>query len=692
MSGAEQKTPARAPGLSASPASLSAWRDRLAAPARFSPFADALRALSPLGNRPKKSAAHELSYRPDIDGLRAIAVLGVILLHAGVEQLPGGFLGVDVFFVISGYLVHLQISSRLRERRFSPPDFYGRRLRRTFPALYAISAATLAAGLFVLMPGDLDALARSAAAAALGVSNILFAAQTGYFDHDAITKPLLHTWSLGVEEQFYLISPLIPFALRNLSARARGIALIVLLVVDLAFCVFVQSLVPAITFFMMPPRFWEFLIGALVAEGFAPKTANRWIAEAVAVLALLSLLLSMLWISGAAAHPGLVTLVPCAATAALIHIGTFRKTLVTRLLSAPPLVFCGLISYSLYLWHWPLIVFARYLDLPESPAAVALGALLLFFLSVISWKYIEQPFRDPASPLRRRAAPILGSWLVILLGMSGALVSARGLPGRFSPRIAAITSYYDYAKRRDFREGTCFITSGYGSARYFDRGLCLTPSASQPNYLLIGDSHAAHLWAGFSRVFRKVHILQATASGCKPLLATQGLRYCVDLMHEALVDFLPAAKLDGVIFSAAWDAEDAAPLKATIDYAREFAPHVIVLGKIPSYDVALPALLGRSLVEHRPDLVYEHTSDYSKQVDSALAPAIGAENFVSLVDLLCSNGHCLTYAASDDVPLQFDDSHLTTEGSIVVAQRLAKLSAFAPLVDGVPARTGLRDR
>ena len=623
----------------------------------------------------------ESSYRADIDGLRAIAVLGVILLHAGATGLSGGFLGVDVFFVISGYLVHQQIVTRLRERNFSLFAFYGRRLRRTFPALYFVSAVTLAVGALILMPGDLDALARSAAAAALGVSNLLFAAQSGYFDHDAITKPLLHTWSLGVEEQFYLISPLIPFAIRGLSAAARGGLLLALLVIDLAFCVVLQRLIPEITFFMMPPRLWEFLIGALIAEGFMPAIRSRWIAELVAAAALAGLLLSMVWVSGNAAHPGLVTLVPCLATAALIHVGGTSKTFITRLLGAAPLAFCGLISYSLYLWHWPLVVLAQYEDLPASPTAFGFGAVLLLALSVLSWKYIETPFRDPASPLRRHAASILGSSLLVLLAVSGGVVGARGLPQRFSPRIAAITSYYDYGERRDFREGTCFITSKYGSARDFDQSECLQTSATQPNYLLIGDSEAAHLWAGFSKVFRNVHFLQATASGCKPLLGTRGLGYCVDLMRQTLNDYLPTAKLDGVIFSAAWKREDAAALKTTLDYTSKFVPHVIVLGKIPSYEADLPDLLGRSLAEHRPNLVREREAPYSKELDAALETVIDPSHFVSLVDLLCPENRCLVYA-SENVPLQFDRSHLTTEGSIVVAEKLARLAPFAALVEG----------
>lgn len=622
----------------------------------------------------------ESSYRADIDGLRAIAVLSVIFMHAGFGLFRSGFLGVDIFFVISGYLVHRLITDRLRGGGFSLFDFYGRRLRRTLPALYLVVATTLAVGTFILMPGDLDALARSAIAASLSMSNILFATQAGYFDHDAITKPLLHTWSLGVEEQYYLLAPLISFALCGLSQPARRIALVSLFAASFIVCVVLQSLFPDVTFFLMPPRLWEFLMGSLVADGL-PKITRRWMAEAASALALSLLLISMIGFSEWNPNPGLITLAPCLATAALIHIGASARTAVTRLLSASPLVFCGLISYSLYLWHWPMIVFAGYINLPASPAVLPAGAILLFALSFLSWKFIEQRFRDPASPLRWHAAPILVAGISALAASSSVIIAARGFPARFPSNIAAIASYYDYVNRRDFREGTCFISSKYARADVFDRKACLAASATKPNYLLIGDSHAAHLWPGLSKVFPNIHILQATASGCKPTLATHGLRYCTDLMHSMLVDFLPSAGIDGVIFSAAWKETDVAPLKETVDYAKKWVPNVIVVGNIPTYDFALSDLLSRSLAENRPDLVTQSRSRYPALVDGLLKAAIDPHNYVSLIDLLCPGSHCLVYA-SDRAPLQFDHSHLTTEGSILLAHKFAELRLFAPLVEG----------
>jgi peptidoglycan/LPS O-acetylase OafA/YrhL len=621
------------------------------------------------------------SYRADIDGLRAVAVLGVILLHAGFESLRGGFLGVDVFFVISGFLVHQQVATRLEAKTFSLFAFYGRRIRRTFPALYLVAAICLIAGAIWLMPGDFNALSRSVIAAGLGVSNIFFATQTGYFDHSAITKPLLHTWSLGVEEQFYLVAPLIPFAIRHLSKEARCAVLFALFALDLVFCIIVQHIIPDITFFMMPPRLWEFLLGSLVAEGAFPTLRRQWMAELAGALALAVLVASMLLISGEAAHPGLVTLAPCLATALLIHLGGTSPSRANRLLGLTPLAFCGLISYSLYLWHWPIIVYAHYCDLTLTPTVYAIGAVLLFALSFLSWKWVETPFRDPASFFKQQSAPILLCSLCGLTAGSVFVIQDRGVPSRFTPEVAAVTSYYDYANRRDFREGTCFITTKYGSARAFDRDLCLHLSTREPNYLLIGDSHGAHLWAGFSQVFAKINLLQATASGCKPMLDTTGLRYCVDIINAALKDFVPHAKLDGIVFAAAWKLEDFDRLKATIAYAKRFVPKVILLGDIPAHESDLPSLLGVSLIEHRPEPVTDNLTLYPWLIDAQFRSAFDATTFVSLVDILCPEHHCIVYAGKD-IPLQFDTSHLTTEGSILVAKKLATLPQFAPLVAG----------
>jgi peptidoglycan/LPS O-acetylase OafA/YrhL len=619
-----------------------------------------------VGSQPAPSATF---HRTDIDGLRALAVTAVICLHAGVAAVSGGFLGVDVFFVISGYLIHKDLTGRLHAGAFAPLAFYGRRMRRTLPALYFVTICTLGATWFVFLPGDFDAAARSAAATALSVSNFLFLGQVGYFDHDALSKPLLHTWSLGVEEQFYLFAPLISLALFRVGKRWRPWIYVLLLASTFALCMVVRTAKPAAAFYMMPPRAWEFLLGCAVADGVVPAVRSRFVGEALTTAALSALVAALFLVAEDSAHPGLPTLVPCLATAAIIHTGGTYRSFVARCLGAPPIALVGLMSYSLYLWHWPLLALARYLEIATTPALAVAFAGLLLAVSILSWRYVERPFRAQGTPLRRRAGPILAGGLISLLVASGGIVLARGVPDRFPADVAKVASYYDYADRRQFREGSCFLTTRFGSMASFDKATCLNRSDHKPNYLLIGDSLAAHLWIGLSTVFPDVNILQATASGCKPTLDTHGPGYCVDLMTYALRDFLPKAHLDGVVMSGNWVFEDPASLAATVTYAKRYTPLVVVLGMIPVHDMELPNLLARSLTAHRPDLVLEHQLDYTWDIEAAIEQAVGPKNYMSLLEPLCPARKCVVYA-SPSVPLQFDKSHLTSEGSVYLARQL----------------------
>ena len=348
-------------------------------------------------------AARPRSYRPDIDGLRAVAVVAVILTHVGMPGFAGGFVGVDVFFVISGYLIYRDLIRRLAEGRLSLVGFYGRRMRRTLPALYLVCAVTLAGAALLMMPGDFDELARSMIAAVCLVPNIFYLAQTGYFDGAATGKPLLHTWSLGVEEQFYLLAPLLALALVRLAPRRRTAVLVALFGLALALAIGVRLQSRDAAFYLMPTRAFEFLVGCLLAEGVVPAIRARWRAEALTAIAALALAIAITAFSGRTPLPGLLSLVPCLATAAIIHVGSTQRTAVGTALGRRGPAFVGLISYSLYLWHWPLIVAAHYAGLPVTPALALGGTILLVGLSVLSWRFVETPFRDPRSIWRGRA-------------------------------------------------------------------------------------------------------------------------------------------------------------------------------------------------------------------------------------------------------------------------------------------------
>lgn len=601
-------------------------------------------------------------YRPDIDGLRAIAVLAVVFTHAHIAGFSGGFIGVDVFFVISGFLIFRNLDRAQRDGTFSFWGFYGRRVRRTLPALYLVLGVTLVVGLLVLMPEDLDDLARSLIATLLFVPNILFLTQAGYFDHAAMSKPLLHTWSLGVEEQFYALAPLLPLGLRKLGHRSRAIILVSLFFAGLGFCAALQTVAPAAAFYLMPTRLWEFLAGCLVAERIVADIRGRWLAEAAAGICLFVLLASVGLFNSTTPHPGLLTALPCLATAGLIHIGSTRTTIVGRFLSHRILVGVGLISYSLYLWHWPLLVFMRYVELPLTPIVQLAAGGLLLGLSVLSWRFVEIPFRTRGAVLRR-AARILLPATALGLGLASMSVSFdQGLPWRFPAGIASVARFYGYRDIRPYREGQCFITS-QNSPRDYDPAVCLRIDPKRRNVLLLGDSHAAHLWTALRDGWPATNFLQATASGCMPLLGTTGAARCTAMMADMLHDFLPAHHLDGVILSGFWEPSDIAALKATIVYLKPLVGEITVFGPIIRYDEPLATLLAKSMLHGDLAQVKAHEVDAIPALDAKMQKEIAPlANYVSIYQAMCPGGACQLFAAPG-VPMQFDYHHLTRQGS-----------------------------
>ena len=339
-----------------------------------------------------RCAAAGVDYRPDIDGLRAIAVLSVVACHAGLG-LPGGFVGVDVFFVISGYLITRLILKELEQGTFSLAAFWERRVRRILPALFSVTIATVAAGWFLLTPDAYASLGKSVVALGLLSSNMFFWQETGYFQAQAEEKPLLHTWSLGVEEQFYLLVPVFFF----LFARRQNMSRAFFLLVPVGIVSFGWSIYgaryAASGFYLLPNRAWELLVGTFLAclpttWQIAPPRGR----DLAAAIGLSLIAIPCIFYDKETRFPGLSAVPPVLGAAFIIwagdRAGEFPKT--SRWLAWRPVVFVGLISYSLYLWHWPLLVFAQYrsaapLSMTERLAAVAAS----FAIAVVSWRYVE---------------------------------------------------------------------------------------------------------------------------------------------------------------------------------------------------------------------------------------------------------------------------------------------------------------
>jgi peptidoglycan/LPS O-acetylase OafA/YrhL len=622
-----------------------------------------------------------MKYRPDIDGLRAVAVLLVLAYHVGIYRLRGGFVGVDVFFVISGFLIGSIILGDLASDRFSLAGFYERRIRRIFPALVVLFSVVSIFAYKFFLPVEFIEYGKSLLAATFSVSNILFLHQSSYFDTPASMKPLLHTWSLAVEEQFYLLLPLFLMAIRKLSPRSQR-----LLVVGAALASFAISAIGAFqfeeaAFYLAHTRAWELLLGTLIAMEFFPHITSSISRNICSFSGLLLILVAGLSFTTATPFPGAAALLPCVGAALIIAAGRSGPSLVGQMLSTKPAVFVGMISYSLYLWHWPLIVFQRANAVlvkglsPNATKLALMGASIA--LATLSWRFVEVPFRGRRFQFRRAIIfQIAGATAGFLIVCSSGIVLTKGLPGRYPAEAVKVASFLDNTDAvtdAQYRVGTCFITSK-NSYEDYDSKVCLKQDSSKHNNLLIGDSHAAQLWFGLSSVFKDVNLMQATASGCKPTLV-QGVNAepkCTRLMNYIFSDYLASHHVDTLLIAARWDDADISRLKSTLDWAGHQGIQVILFGPIVQYDAALPRLLALSIQQHDATIPASHRIAYYQTLDeniSAMASSDRHARYISYFKMLCHNGPCQEYA-DVGVPLQSDYGHLTSGGSLLVATKL----------------------
>ncbi len=618
---------------------------------------------------PFAAAGHRL----DIDGMRALAVVPVLFFHLGSEVLKGGYIGVDVFFVISGYLITGILQSEIEARKFSILNFYDRRIRRIFPALFAVFLMSTILSVLLLFPPEILDFSKSGLAAALFSSNFYFMSATDYFNVAADSNHLLHTWSLAVEEQYYIVFPLLLWALGRAGRRWTIMAVAGLALASLALSIVWVRTHQVAAFYMAPTRAWELLVGALLALGAVPSLKWNWLREAAAVLGIALIIAGCLLFYRNMPFPGERALVPCVGAVLLLHAGASGPTLVGRMLSLRPLVFIGLISYSLYLWHWPIIIFFRIWS--ARPIGLQEGALLLllsFGAAIVSWRYIEQPFLRrtvAASPtsLRIWAAGGVIGMVAIWLG----LTASGGLASAFPPEVVRLASYIHYDDRAVYRRGTCFLDSHANPLSDFDDATCLARSPGKPNVLLVGDSHAAHLWRGLTDELPGVSVLQVTASGCKPVLGGRGASTCLALMNKGLGDETVRGPLDALILSARWEASDIPLLLATVDSLAARVPRVLVSGPIVEYRDPLPRILARSALDNEPDLLVKERTDEPRQVDALLRVALAGHprvTYLSPFETLCPQpaGSCRTTTAGG-IPVQWDYGHLTADGADLLA-------------------------
>ncbi len=450
-----------------------------------------------------------MRYRPEIDGLRAVAVVPVILFHAGFQVFGGGFVGVDIFFVISGYLIATIISEEIATGKFTLTKFYERRARRIFPLMFSVALFCIPLAWLWMFPAEFKDFSQSLVAVSTFSSNILFWLESGYFEATAELKPLLHTWSLSVEEQFYIFFPLLLLFTRSIKTYWKIAVVAVLTLISFAGAVYGSVTSPSANFYLIPTRAWELGVGALLAMAAAFSIGTpRIIREGTAVIGVVLILYSIFMLDEGTPFPSLYTLLPVLGTAFVI-VGATKSTIVGRALGSSVLVGIGLISYSLYIWHQPIFAFIRLRSLYEPSFSVMVGAILFsFFLSLLTWKYVETPFRRKSIVSTRVVFcfVVLGSLLIITVGVMGHFND--GFPYANRDRVVA----HGFQERMRPNYGLSKDCEGYFTLS--DK--CRTDE--QPAVIVWGDSYAMHLVDGIRKKYPDVKLIQMTKSVCGPIL------------------------------------------------------------------------------------------------------------------------------------------------------------------------------
>jgi peptidoglycan/LPS O-acetylase OafA/YrhL len=621
-------------------------------------------------------------YRPDIEGLRAAAVLLVVIFHAFPDALPGGFIGVDIFFVISGFLITGIVARELAAERFSLAVFYGRRIRRIFPALIVVLLAVLGLGWLFMLPEAYARLSSDAFSAAAFCANVALLLHSGYFDVESAKRPLLHLWSLGIEEQFYLAWPLVLMA----AARLRIGLLAAAIAIGLGSFALNVALIgahPLATFDLPFTRAWELLAGASLALAWdaIPQSdrSNDWRAAIGAGL----IAVAVLCLDPQRAFPGWWAVLPVAGSALLLSAP--RALGARHILASRPMVFVGSISYPLYLWHWPLLVFFAIIKF--APLTLLESGLVVGLSVALAWataRFVEAPIRY-GRPYRVKIAA-LGAAMA-MLALAGAVIARNnGFDFRLPGEIRAMAQVPTQVAK--WRVQRCLLDLSQQSSFAAD---CVERGQG-PLLLVWGDSTAGALMPGLreAQQAQSFRIAQLTASSCVPALNADipGVPDC-HANNDRVLALARQIRPDVVLLHGTWE-KYLDHVGETVTALRQIGARVVVLGPVPMWKRGLPNevlryyMLHHRLIPERSDRAMVSAA-FEARMREALVP-LGA-HFISASEALCNADGCLTRVGdkAEDITAS-DQVHLTEKGSVFLVR-----SVIAGVLDGQQAAVMPRD-
>lgn len=644
----------------------------------------------------------KLTYRKDIDGLRAISVLAVVFNHAGIGLFSGGYVGVDIFFVISGYLITSIILREILSNDFSIIRFYERRIRRILPALFVMITFTVVASAVMYDSEKFKEYGKSLIATTLFASNINFWMESGYFDAPSQLKPLLHTWSLAVEEQFYIFFPLVMFTLYRYTRKIAPAILFAIAILSLGFAASTVQNNPSTAFYLAHLRTWELLIGAFLALNIMPENIRKTYRNIIGVLGLIMILLPIFLYSGATDFPGIAALLPVLGAAFIIFSGIEDGSLTKRLLSLPPLVFIGKVSYSLYLWHWPLIIFSKYYAIRPLTMLELSGIIAaILVISTLSWRFVETPFRANNFFKTKQLYFFAAICITLLVITGGAIYRFRGFPERNGLEYLQ----RDNKKEKDWAFEECNINATDNPTEITP---CFIGDGNKiPSFMIWGDSHAPTYGKAIhnSASTNGVSGILTYGRGCPSLLNMIPTPQTSDVLcedyNQMVVTYLKRhPEITTIILASRWTIwlegtrykQEEGPLSFLTDSLREFPE------KTPNYELFSIGLqrtikilrdMDRQVfvIVPLPEIGYDVpsanfiASQTGRDVNRIIAPTIDEylarnqqtfsilEKFegmygIQLIEpwkLMCQDNICRV--AIDGIPLYRDDDHLSVFGS-----------------------------